>query len=86
MPYIKFGWDGSDVYLYGGADGPDGPHFIICGFCLLDEDEHDTFYDRPSFDFATKDELYYHLEQHRKAGHIVPQSVMDKIREDDWTA
>lgn len=86
MAFARFGWDKSDVYLYGGVlDGPCYLHVIVCAMCLLDATDDDRdIYDRESLDFETKDRLLAHLDEHKAAGHTVPQAALDRIRDDDW--
>lgn len=88
MSYAKFGWDKSDVYLIGSMTRPppDGIHVIECCMCMLDPEPGPLgdLFDRASYGFATKEALFAHLEEHRKAGHTVPQSTVDQIAEDDW--
>lgn len=86
MAFIRFGQDKSDVYLTGGMlDGPCFLHVIVCNMCLLSAtDDDEDIYDRDSPDFTTKTELMLHLYEHMQAGHEVPESAIEKIKEDDW--
>ena len=84
MSYVKFGWEKSDVYLYGGADGPEGPRFIVCSGCLFYRSDPEDPFSSPGVEFYSEYSMLAHLDEHRKAGHTVPQSAADKIKEDDW--
>lgn len=79
--YCKFSQDDSDLFLYGGVEGrpPDEVHVIVCCMCLLHEEQG-----WGSFGFAAKEELSVHLEEHVKAGHVIPAEAITKIAEDDW--
>lgn len=87
MAYVKFGWEKSDVYLFGGVTGasPDDDRVIVCAMCMLNATgpEEDR-YDRESEVFGTKEAVLAHLGEHRAAGHVVPESAIEKIRNDDW--
>ena len=76
MAYAKFSLD-SDVYVYGGQDGPDGQHNIICSGCLLEPADEETpgFTFRESRVFYAKQEILDHLKDHREAGHAVPDGT-----------
>ena len=68
MSYCRFGYDGSEVYVYSGADG------IVCCGCRLDPIEQTTF--------ELHSEMIAHLLEHRKAGHVVPQYAIDTLLEE----
>lgn len=75
MSYARFGWDGSDVYVFEHVGG-----FIQCCGCLLTEPE-----DGEDFGFAnfkTPREALAHLEEHVSAGHFVPSYTFGRMRED----
>lgn len=88
MAFARFGWDGSDVYLFGGVTGPDfddmSTHIIICGGCLLTGGEGAGEPWGDSADFTSRDMLLAHLQQHRTAGHTVPDSAIERIMAEDW--
>ncbi len=69
MSFVRFGVDGSQVYIYDDIDL--GPH---CCFCALAEQ-----------DFSTRDldAMLAHVAEHRAAGHVVPAWVDDVLR-DEW--
>ena len=76
MSYSRFGWDGSDVYVFLSVGG----HLECCGCLLSDE-----------WSYATTDEMIAHLEEHRAAGHHVPEDCIedllaDKEENDRWIA
>ena len=58
MSLARFGWDGSDVYVYYDVGG-----FINCCGCHLGE---------KSFHANTEKQMIDHLREHQKAGHHVP--------------
>jgi len=86
MAYAKWGWENSDVYLFGGvaARPPDDVHVITCCGCLLARDDEEDWLMSPSLDFRTKGAILAHLAEHRAAGHVVPQSAIEQITDDDW--
>jgi hypothetical protein len=83
MSYVKFDEEESSVYLFGGVMNPppDDTHVIVCWLCLLNKP-----YEFQSRDFETKQAALDHLEEHRQAGHVVPQVAFDRIEEDDWVS
>jgi hypothetical protein len=75
MSYCRWG-EGSDVYVYLDVNG----HLCCCG-CQLNEG---WYYD------STR-QMLAHLEEHKKAGHLVPEYAAEGLREDeldndDWLA
>jgi len=76
MSYSRFGWGGSDVYIFLSAGG----HLECCGCTLGDQWSYDT-----------TDEMLAHLDEHRGAGDHVPQDCIedllaDKEENDRWIA
>jgi len=76
MSYSRFGAGGSDVYVFSSVEG----HLECCGCFLGDQWSYDT-----------TDEMLAHLEEHRAAGHHVPQDCIegllaDKEENDRWIA
>lgn len=69
MSYARFGCEDSDVYLFWNTD----QQWDCCG-CLLQE--------RGSFQTESLEHFMFHLSEHLEAGHTVPQSAFDFIRED----
>ena len=63
MSYCRFGWDGSDVYVY-----PSGQGIECCG-CKL----------KQNFTAGTPEEMISHLALHRRAGHYVPPAAIDRL-------
>ena len=89
MSYARFGWDGSDVYLFVASEG------LECCGCLLqkrewiDDDERAIFkgYMKAVGEivphvFKTTDEMITHLQKHTDAGHCVPDDVVPALLED----
>ena len=70
MSFVRFGEDGSNVYVYDDVGG-----YVTCCFCALN----------PDADFHTTDldAMLVHLTEHRAAGHHVPGWLDDELR-DDW--
>ena len=64
MSYVRWGEEGSDVYVYEHVEG-----LLICG-C-------DFFVG--SFGTRTVYEMVWHLERHRQAGHVVPARVFSAL-------
>lgn len=69
MSYCRFGWDGSDVYVYGSVHGG-----IECCGCHLDEGG--------SQNFETPEKMIEHLIVHRKAGDYVPEYAILRLWND----
>jgi hypothetical protein len=72
MSYARFGWEGSDVYVYLGRGG-----YECCG-CHLDS--QGWWYGKST------DAIVGHLKDHQAAGHTVPPSAFEEIeasREED---
>ena len=87
MSYARFGWDGSDVYVFGNTDNM----YECCG-CLLQERE---WVEAPGralggyfrsvgeivpHVFDTPGEMVDHLMAHRAAGHTVPDDCIAELR------
>lgn len=75
MSYARFGWDGSDVYIFEHVGG-----FIQCCGCTLTNPE-----DGEHFGFAnlkTAREALTHLDEHVKAGDHVTPRTFERIREE----
>jgi hypothetical protein len=72
MAYARFGAEGSDVYLWPGDIG------YVCDLCaiaLKEAGRSRTYMEHP-------EEAIAHLEQHRAAGHVVPESAFNELREE----
>jgi hypothetical protein len=67
MSYCRFGWEGSQVYVYESAAG-----FECCGCHLLDD----------GFTTKEPEEMITHLAQHRRAGQYVPEGAILALWED----
>lgn len=61
MSYCRFGWDGSDVYVFESANG------LACCGCRLHDD---------GFLCAEPEEMIAHLVAHRRAGQFVPEHAI----------
>jgi hypothetical protein len=64
VSYCRFGWNGSDVYVYESAEG------ICCCGCWLSEES--VYFDTPELTIE-------HLIEHRKAGHFVPEYAIAEL-------
>lgn len=62
MSYCRFGWGGSDVYVYGSDRG------LECCGCKISYNEDSGEW----FSCDTPSEMLAHLAEHKKAGHFVP--------------
>lgn len=67
MSYARFGYDGSDVYVYLDCGG-----FLRCCACALDGDEN----------FESTDAMLAHLKLHEAAGHCVPAYVAVSLEDE----
>ena len=65
MSLVRFGSNGSDVYVYESDRG------LECCGCWLDAEASPYF--------ETADEMIDHLRQHLVAGHHVPSFVFDSL-------
>ena len=72
MSYVRFGEEGSSVYIY-----PDIRGFTTCCACAFTPPDED--------DFRTVDldDMLAHIARHRGAGHVVPDFVDADMRA-DW--
>ena len=68
MSYIRFGWEGSQVYIFEHVNG-----YIECCGCFLGEREHGMGFGR-SQNFSTGAEAAKHIIDHLQAGHVVPDA------------
>lgn len=103
MSYARFGWEGSDVYIIGTQDGPEGQRHIECCGCILTanfrkprteqekadvagiEGGEDIEWDYgPLQEFDTIEGILEHLAEHKRAGHCIPPSCVERLRDDDW--
>ena len=89
MSYARFGWNGSDVYVFYSVSD-----MYECCFCLLQEREwvEDPDHkftggyfrdvgEKVQHDFPTAAEMIRHLELHREQGHTVPDDTFAALRE-----
>lgn len=87
MSYARFGWGGSDVYVFFNTGG-----YYECCFCALQDrefikDEGDSFWggyfrnvgEEIETQFDSAEEMVDHLMLHRGAGHYVPQDCIDAL-------
>jgi len=75
MRYCRFWWDGSDVYVFENTDDQ-----IECCACLLcPSDRPENLMGVESFRCKTAAEMIVHLEQHRAAGHTVPDYAIEEL-------
>lgn len=66
MSYCRFGWDGSEVYVFESAQG------IECCGCKFGKE----------FTTSEPEQMILHLAIHRRAGHFVPDSAIMTLWDD----
>jgi hypothetical protein len=66
MSFVRWGEQNSDVYVYGGAD------FLRCCVCGVQDDGLD-------FKTLSYQEMIDHLKEHRRVGHVVPESAFKNL-------
>ena len=64
MSYVRFGWDGSDVYVFDSCSGR-----IECCGCRFGN----------AFNCGVPEEMIAHLATHRRAGHFVPEYAITNL-------
>lgn len=76
MSYARFGWEGSDVYIYEHVSG-----FIECCGCSLvkPEDDYEIF---GFYHANTAREMLTHIDQHLAKSDTVPTDCIDRIKEE----
>jgi hypothetical protein len=74
MSYVRFGRD-SDVYVIGTI--VNGMHVLECCGCKLSTETATEEPPDPSFTVSSG--ILGHLDEHREAGHAVPQYAYDDI-------
>lgn len=75
MSYARFGWDGSDVYIYEHVGG-----FIECCGCSITEpDGHEDF---GFFHAQTAREILTHIDKHIAQGDHVPDDCISRIKKE----
>jgi hypothetical protein len=77
MSYARFGWDGSDVYVYEHVGG-----FIECCGCSLAKDEDGGVFGFGYTHLKTPREALAHLDQHVATGDCVPMRTFERIRQE----
>lgn len=75
MSYARFGWNGSDVYVFVDVGG-----FLACCACSLGQPSHGSTAD-----------MLAHLDAHKAAGHTVPADCIEGLKaeaedNDRWIA
>lgn len=76
MSYARWGQDGSDVYVYRSIvdDESKTPLLLHCCWCSLANKGWNGYYAH------AWDDMIAHLEEHRRAGHVVPDYTFDALR------
>jgi len=80
MSYVRFGEEGSDVYVYSHAYGG-----FVCDMCRLEEENW-------TFVAMSRSGMIAHLREHIAAGHVVPECAIERLEEeieaegDEWQA
>lgn len=67
MSVIRFGEEGSDVYVYASVKG----YWECCGCRLVKEQSQSQFY--------TADGMILHLQYHLSCGDVVPESAIRRL-------
>ena len=89
MSYARFGWEGSDVYVY--LTNTDAGLALLCSGCLIHDDRMDrTSNDNDvlftmtfgSFYSYTARGMLDHLAEHDNRGHTVPLDAIERIVEE----
>jgi len=70
MSYCRFSHDKSDVYVFRNEH-----NLYECCTCKISESGY--------FTCKKKEAMIKHLMKHRKAGHVVPEYAIEKIRKGD---
>ncbi len=73
MSYARFGWGGSDVYVFMHVGG-----FLECCMCFLDDHQ-----DEGSFQANSTQTMIDHLNKHELAGHTIPLDIYDNLWADN---
>lgn len=68
MSYVRLGEEGSDVYVFLSCYG----RLECCGCCLFGITAFTT----------TTAAMFEHLREHRRAGHVVPDSTFERLDAD----
>jgi hypothetical protein len=76
MAYARWGWDGSDVYVFLNVSG-----WIECCSCWMNEPIPESAFSE-SFQGRSADEMIAHLREHVAAGHTVPEDLIPDINAD----
>lgn len=71
MSYARFGWEGSDVYVYSDVRG-----YLLCCACIMADKPFD------GYEAHRTAQMVEHLEEHRRRGHCVPQETIDDLLAD----
>lgn len=93
MSYARWGWDGSDVYVFATTNAQN-QEVIECCACNLEEPIKleipftDMFgikheYEAKNFYAQYPGEMISHLNLHIAKGHTVPQDALDRLKEED---
>ena len=72
MSYARFGWEGSDVYVFATSYG--GEDKLECCGCILNV---------TSQRFSSVQEMVDHLAEHTANGHHVPDTVVPELWDEE---
>lgn len=79
MSFVRLGQDSSQVYIFDHVDG-----YVVCCFCAFTPWDADAErIARPDFHTTDLDAMLAHIAEHRAAGHVVPDWVDQRLR-DEW--
>jgi hypothetical protein len=76
MSYARFGWDGSDVYVFLNVGG-----YFSCCACALNRGDNGAPFPA-SEEFGSTAAMLDHLEAHRAAGDTVPDDTLERLRDE----
>ena len=79
MSYARWGWEGSDVYVFGTdvVETDNGGRVGGMLVCMHGGDDEGV-----SFTCKTSAEMIAHLLEHRERGDTVPESAIERLREE----
>lgn len=76
MSYARWGWNGSDVYVFRNVGG-----WLECCGCSLNSPSDGELFPE-SFEAMTTQDMLDHLKLHQAEGHTVPGECIEGLEED----
>ena len=72
-----------DVYMFPSVSADKKKHIIVCCNCLLQPLCNPPYHDiRDNVELANERAAIKHLQDHRDAGHQVPQTAFDRLQQE----